>query len=77
MGRLMDQTENTRRYMHVWMVEDRKGKKFWTKVGIAQESRDGSWLLNLAAIPVTGRLHMTPAPSREWTSADTSVEGNA
>ena len=54
---------------HLWMVEDvpargdREAKSFWTKIGVAFENRDGSYSLNLAAIPVNGRLQMRdPAP---------------
>ena len=54
---------------HLWMVEDvpargdREAKSFWTKIGVAFENRDGSFSLNLAAIPVNGRLQMRdPVP---------------
>lgn len=46
---------------HLWMVEDREAKSFWTRVGHATENRDGSWSLHLSAIPVTGRLQMRDA----------------
>jgi hypothetical protein len=56
---------------HLWMVEDvpakdnREAKSYWTKVGVAFENRDGSFTLELAAIPVSGRLQMRdPAPPR-------------
>lgn len=61
---------------HLWMVEDvpatgnREAKSFWTKVGVAFENRDGSWSLELSAIPVSGRLQMRePAPKRESVAA--------
>lgn len=61
-----------KKMMHIWMVEDRpatasrEAKSFWTKVGVAFQNRDGSWSLELAAVPVTGRLQMRePLPPRE------------
>lgn len=58
-----------RAYKHIWMVEDREGaeekKSFWTKIGVAFENRDGSWSLDLAAFPVSGRLQLRdPLPPR-------------
>lgn len=64
--------DNTARKMkHLWMVEDVKNargeqRSFWTKVGVAFENRDGSWTLQLSALPITGRLQMRdPAPRQE------------
>lgn len=58
----------------LWMVEDlpatagRSAKSFWTKVGVAFENRDGSWSLELSAIPTSGRLQMRePPPSSDKT----------
>jgi hypothetical protein len=63
---------NGKKMKHLWMVEDRpaRGDKppasFWTKVGVAFENRDGSWSLEMAAMPVNGRLQMRdPLPPRE------------
>jgi len=66
-------TASTKRpYKHIWMVEDREGgeegdkKSFWTKIGVAFENRDGSWSLDLAAFPVSGRLQLRdPAVGRQ------------
>lgn len=51
---------------HVWMVEetaakDGAPKTFWTKIGVAFENEDGSLSLHLAAIPVTGKMHVQDA----------------
>ena len=60
-----------RTYKHLWMVEDGgldtsgKSRSFWTKVGIAFENRDGSWSLELSAVPVNGRLQMRDPKPRE------------
>lgn len=55
--------EENRKMKHLWMVEEQNGKTFWTKVGIAFENADGSYNMELSAIPVNGRLVMRdPAP---------------
>lgn len=59
-----------RKCRYLWMVEDRPAtagqaaKSWWTKVGVAFENRDGSWSLELSAIPVSGRIMMRdPSPA--------------
>lgn len=60
----------SRKMKFLWMVEDRPAEKgrqartYWTKVGIAFENRDGSYSLELAAIPTSGKIIMRdPAPA--------------
>lgn len=59
------------KYKQLWMVEeastDERGKarSFWTKIGVAFENRDGSWSLELSALPVNGRLQMRDPRPRE------------
>lgn len=62
-------SENKKPMKHLWMVEDvpargeREARSYWTKIGVGFENRDGSYSLNLAAIPVNGRLQMRdPVP---------------
>ncbi len=49
-------------FKHVWMIEEAPAegvgspRKLWTKIGVALENIDGSWSLNLSAVPVTGRM---------------------
>jgi hypothetical protein len=65
-----------RPYKHLWMVEDRdkngQSKSYWTKVGVAFENRDGSYTLELAAVPVNGsRLQMRdPFPRDEMDAGE-------
>lgn len=41
-------------------------KAWWTKVGVAFENRDGSWSINLDALPIDGKLQMrVPLPPKE------------
>jgi hypothetical protein len=64
---------NKKKMMHLWMVEDLpvtgsrpEKKSYWTKIGVAFENRDGSFSLELSAIPVTGRMQMRePADRRD------------
>ena len=51
-----------RKFKHLWMIETRnkdgREAEYWTKIGVAFENRDGSYNLELAAVPVSGRLQM-------------------
>ncbi len=45
--------------------EGADAKKFWTRIGVAFENRDGSWAIDLKAIPMNGKLQMRdPAPPK-------------
>jgi hypothetical protein len=59
-----------RKYKELWIVEEkpatagRTARNFWTKIGVAWENRDGSYSLELIAMPVNGRMQMRdPKPS--------------
>lgn len=60
-----------KKFKHLWMVEDTHlsdgspGKSYWTKVGVAFPNRDGSWSLELSAVPVNGRLQMRDPKPRQ------------
>ena len=62
-------TRQGRRYMECLNIIDRnnpdgsKGKSIWTKLGYGFENRDGSWNLELHAMPADMRIHMrNPRP---------------
>jgi hypothetical protein len=66
---------------HLWMVEDyqargeRPAGSYWTKIGVAFENKDGSWSLEMKAIPVNGRLQMRdPAPKQDKPEATEAVQ---
>ena len=52
--------KDDRPWRYVWMVEDPGGRRIFTKIGIAREERDGSWSIELSAIPVNGRIQLRP-----------------
>ncbi len=59
-----------RKFKHLWMIETRnkdgREAEYWTKIGVAFENRDGSYNLELAAVPVSGRLQMRePNPKQQ------------
>ncbi len=70
-------------YKHLWMVEDSevqdpdtgRNKSWWTKIGVAFQNRDGSWSLELSAIPVNGRLQMRDPKPRD--AGDTAGNSRA
>jgi len=49
-------------YKQLYMVDDYKkdgeSKSSYTKLGVAFENRDGSYILHMKAVPVTGRILM-------------------
>lgn len=63
----MDTQKNMHRNVY---VIDEKGegatkRSFWTKVGVGFENRDGSFSIELSALPVKGRLHMRLANPKD------------
>lgn len=62
---------NEQKHRTLWMVEDRPTsdgqatRSYWTKIGDAFENRDGSWSLEFAAIPVSGKALMCGPMSPE------------
>lgn len=61
---------NGRPYMECMHVKDlvkadgQPGKSLWTRVGFAFQNRDGTWNLELSALPTDGRIHMRPPRPR-------------
>ena len=59
----------TRRYKELFVVEDRPNGRgaYWTKVGVAFETKNGHWSLKLNAIPVVagGRIIMMDPKPRD------------
>lgn len=53
----------------VYVITERAGKTFWTRIGIAYVNRDGSLNIRLDAIPVDGALHV-----RDWSPRDEQSE---
>ena len=56
----------------MWLIEDHpKRKAMWTRVGVAFENNDGSWALQLAAVPTgANRLQVRdPRPIEANTEA--------
>jgi hypothetical protein len=49
----------------VYVITERGGKSFWTRVGVAFTNRDGSLNLKLEALPVNGELHVRKYVPRE------------
>lgn len=66
----------TSKIKHLWMVEEMPGKEgkppasMWTKIGVAFENPDGSYTLNLAAIPTNGKIQMRDAPRTNETEVE-------
>ena len=52
-------------YKVVFALNERDGKTFWTRVGVAWPNRDGSLTLQLDAIPVGGKLQVREPQERD------------
>lgn len=51
--------------MIAYSIAERAGKKFWLRIGVAFENRDGSYNVKLDAVPVNGSLQL-----REWVAEE-------
>ena len=50
---------NQKKVKGVFTVRDKgNGKSFWVKIGAAFECSDGSWNIELDALPTNGRLNV-------------------
>lgn len=58
----------------VYTIIDKPGydKSIWVRIGRAFINRDGSYNLNLDALPLTGKLHLREEVPR-WASKDSEV----
>jgi hypothetical protein len=61
----------------VYMINERNGKSFWTKIGIGFVNRDGSINLKVEAWPTTGSIQIRdyePYDAREGRRGEASAE---
>ena len=49
----------------VYVISERGGKHYWTRIGVAFVNNDGSLNLKLEAMPVNGELHVRDYVPRE------------
>lgn len=60
-----DQQIETRMLIASTVVE-RKGKKYWTEIGVAFEHKDGhGFNIELVALPVNGKIVLRPKPVKD------------
>jgi hypothetical protein len=57
--------ENKGTYKEVFTINDKEGRSYWTKLGVAFPNKDGSLNLYLDALPVNGRLQIRDAKPKE------------
>jgi len=58
----------------VYVIEESKGKSYFTKVGVAFVNRDGSLNVKLTALPVNGQLHIRDYVPREGERAQSQQQ---
>lgn len=49
----------------VYMISERNGKSFWTRIGVAFVNSDGSLNVKLEAMPISGEMHIRDYTPRE------------
>ena len=54
-----------KKMMIAYTIVERGQKRFWLRIGVAFENRDGSYNVKLDAVPVNGQLQL-----REWVADD-------
>jgi hypothetical protein len=55
-GRQEERTEN--KMLICYHINERNGRSFWTRIGVAFQNRDGSFNVKLECVPVNGELHI-------------------
>lgn len=60
-----DKTEAKKKPRQVNAIQERNGKSYWYKVGVAFANRDGGFTVQLVALPVDGKLIIAPEDSPE------------
>ncbi|MDP2342472.1 MAG: hypothetical protein Q8O67_16065 [Deltaproteobacteria bacterium] len=66
-------TSTKRKHKEVWLIEEHPNRKaWWTRIGAAFENADGSWNLELSAVPTNGnRLQIRdPRPAVDAANDD-------
>ena len=53
---MSNQTETKKKIAYV--ITERGGKSYWTRIGVAFTNRDGSLNVKLEALPVSGELQI-------------------
>ncbi len=61
--------------MAVYNIQERNGEKYFNRLGVAFENKDGSFNVVLHALPVDGKLHIREFRDREDADAHEASEG--
>lgn len=54
--------------MHAWVVTERGGRKFWSRIGVAFVNADGSLTVKLTAFPISGEFVLRDVGATEGAS---------
>ena len=60
----------------VYVVSDRKSRRFWTRIGVAFINSDGSVSVKLEAIPVSGEMQIRDYVPRDEAAAGASARSS-
>jgi hypothetical protein len=56
----------------VYVINERDGRNYWNRVGVAFVNRDGSLNVKLEAVPVTGEMQIRDYVPREESASSSS-----
>jgi len=57
-----------------YTTNERNGRTFWNRIGVAFLNKDGSMNVRLESLPVSGELHIRDLVPREMTASTPSVQ---
>ncbi|MFK7735160.1 MAG: hypothetical protein AB8B50_03975 [Pirellulaceae bacterium] len=62
----MTMNSNNQPQLYAYQVSDSDaGKSFWTRIGAAWPTKDGGYSLQLEAIPLGGRIILSPPKANQ------------
>jgi hypothetical protein len=61
------------KFKMVWGALDRQGKTFWTRIGLAWETRNGDVYATLSAVPLNGKICITASVNEPFADEMTEV----
>lgn len=69
-----EERSNDGKMLICYHINERNGRSFWTRIGVAFQNRDGSFNVKLECVPVNGELHIREYVAREDAGDDSEGE---
>ncbi|GAB5405704.1 MAG: hypothetical protein Aurels2KO_39350 [Aureliella sp.] len=62
---MTNQTTNQPTFGAYQVTDSGSGKSFWTRIGAAWANKDGGYSLQLEAVPIGGRIILSPPKDKQ------------